>query len=475
MFLMPKTKIIATIGPSSDSEEMMEKLVKAGVSGLRFNMKHNHLDWHRVRIQRVRRIAASLKKPVAIIMDIQGPEVRVSYLPGKKIILKTKEKVFFVHAYQESEEKTITIDSRKLLNSLKKDDKLLLDNGRLIFRVLEKKAGKVKAEVLRGGGLEERRGVNFPEVAVDLPTLKKTDRENLKLAAELDIDFVALSFVRSKKDILILKEELRKLKLSAGVIAKIETKRAIEDFKEIIKVSDGVMVARGDLAIELAFEKVPYFQKEIIRVARSLGKPVIVATEMLESMIKNPQPTRAEVSDVANAVYDSADAMMLSAESASGQYPVEAVETMQRIAAFIEEKRLSDALPIKETDDITEAMVVAAWRLSQSDYARGEKVKAFVVLTDTGRTTRLLSRYRPTLPILALTNDKKVCNQLTLSFGTSCFYLRFPEGTIHSARKVIRFLKEKKALKKGEKVILIHGESWGTIGRTNTVRVQEVY
>ena len=475
MLLMSKTKIIATIGPASDSEKMIEFLIKKGVAGFRFNMKHNSHQWHKARIQKVRKIAYFLKKPVAILMDIQGPEVRVGYLPGKKIILRKGEVVRLTHAYQEGKGKIITIDSHFLLKSLKKGNKVLLDDGRLSLLILEKEKDRLKARVLRGGTLQERKGVNFPETEVGLPTLTKKDRENISLAAKLDVDFIALSFVRTEKDILILKNYIKKLNFSAGVIAKIETKKAIENFEEIINSSDGVMVARGDLAIELAFEQVPFFQKEIIRSARNLGKPVIVATEMLESMVKSPQPTRAEISDVANAVYDSADSVMLSAESASGQYPKEAVETMSRVAAFIETKRPKDKVLIKETDDITEAMVMAAWRLSQSDFAQQEKMKAFVVLTDSGRTAKLLSRYRPKLPILAVTNNKKIRNQLSICFGVKPFYLWFPEGTLHSVRRVIKFLKTRKFLRKGEKVILIHGESWGTIGRTNTVRVQEIY
>lgn len=472
---MPKTKIIATIGPASESEEMITALVKAGVSGFRFNLKHNDLEWHKMRIQKVKKVAQDLRRPVAIIMDIQGPEVRVGYLPGKKVILKKGERIFLAHAYQQSRKKIITIDSQPLLKALKKGNRILLDDGHLILKVLGRKDGKINARVIQGGVLEERKGVNFPEVKVRLPTLSKADLEALSMGAKIGVDYVALSFVRAREDILFLKKEIKKRHLSAGVIAKIETRSAIEDFKEIIKVADGVMVARGDLAIELTFEQVPHFQKEIIRTARSLGRPVIVATQMLESMIKAPQPTRAEVSDVANAVYDSADTMMLSAETASGEYPLEAVRQMNSIASFIESKRPSEKMKIKETEDITEAMVMAACQLAQSDYAKYEKVRSFVVLTDTGRTARLLSRYRAKLAILAVTNDKTVRNQLSLCFGVVPFYLSFPEGTLHSVRKVIKFLKKRRLLKRGEKVILIHGETWGTIGRTNTVKVQEVY
>lgn len=472
---MAKTKIIATLGPASESPEMINNFIKAGVSIFRFNMKHNDLKWHKQRIQRVRRVSHDLKKPVAILMDIQGPEVRVGYLPGRRVVLKKNEEVIFTNYYREGQQKVIMLDNLKLIQSLEKGHQISLANGTLKFEILGNRDGQVKARVIQGGLLEERKGVNFPGIDVDLPTLTNNDLENLKLASSVGVDFVALSFVRSEKDVLFLKKQIKKLGFCALVVAKIETKKAIENFDKIVAVSDAIMVARGDLAVELAYEKVPYFQKEMIRTCRTLGKPVIVATEMLETMTKNPQPTRAEISDVANAVYDSADALMLSGESATGQYPFEAVKTMVQVIDFIESKRPKEIFQIEETDDITEAMAKIAFQLSQSYFAEAEKIKAFVVLTDTGRTPRLLSRYRPNLPIIAIANDPKLRNQLELSYATKGLYFRFPEGTIHSVKKVMAFLKEKNILKKGEKAILIHGESWGTIGRTNTVRVQEVY
>lgn len=471
---MTKTKIVVTVGPACDSEEILEAMIKVGARAFRFNMKHNSQRWHSTRMERLKRAAKKAGEPVAIIMDLQGPEVRVGRFKGRVAEKRIRAGEEYVFAKRENGKKVIPLDSERLIQALHPGDRLLLNGGQLEFEVKKKREGEVVAMALGEGVVEERKGVNFPQLEVDLPTLLKTDLEHLSLAAKEGIDFVALSFIRRAEDIKVLRVEMEKRKVKAGVIAKIETRRAVENFEEILKVVDGVMVARGDLGIEVEIEKVPYLQKEMIRKCRQAGKPVIVATEMLESMVTNLSPTRAEVSDVANAVYDGTDALMLSSETAMGQFPTRVVKMMAQIAEFIEKKRIDEEMKI-ESRDLTEAVVEAAVRLAEKDYKFKKKLVGFVVMTDEGETARLLSRYRNQLPIFGVTQDKKVRDQLCLSFGVVPFYFRFPKGQLHSVKLVLEFLKKKGVLEAGQKVILVHGEGWGTPGRTNAVRIQEVY
>lgn len=471
---MNQTKIVATIGPACDQETVLAEMIRAGVNVFRFNMKHNTQQWHSTRMERVRRVAKRIGIPVAIMMDLQGPEVRIGRFGGRspRIRIRTGEEVLF--GKRNRGRRVIPLDSEKLLQGLKPGDHLLLNEGHLEFEVKKRMGNEVMAVALHGGLIEERKGVNFPQLEVDLPVLLGVDLRHLSLAAKQDIDFVALSFIRRAEDIRILREAMARVGLSAGVIAKIETKKAVDNFEEILAAGDGVLVARGDLGIEIEMEQVPYLQKEMINKCRLAGKPVVVATEMLKSMVEYPRPTRAEVSDVANAVYDGTDALMLSQETAIGKYSVKSVEMMAKIAKFIEGKKVCAETKLPSYD-LTEAVVEAAHGLSQKNFDFRKNLVGFVVMTDAGETARLLSRYRSSLPILAVTENDKVRDQLCLSYGVVPYYYRFPKGELHSTRLVLDFLKKRGVLLRGQKVILIHGEGWGTPGRTNSVRVQEVY
>jgi len=303
--------------------------------------------------------------------------------------------------------------------------------------------------------------------------LVKKDLEFISMANKKDIDFFSYSFVRNKEDVLALRKILKKQGLKAKIVAKIETKQAIDNFEEIVKETDAVMIARGDLGVEISLEQVPFYQKIIVNRCREEAKPVIVATQMLESMIQKPRPTRAEVNDVANAIYEGTDAVMLSAESASGRFPLEAVKTMKKIMAFIEPRSKTPKIKLV-VHNLTEAMTLSASKILTSQYIAEMKVKSFVVFTDTGATPRFLSRLRPTTPIVAITNNKQTRDQLCLSYGVIPFYHKFPQGKIRSTKYALEFLKKKGNLKKGERVVLIYGKQWGTSGGTNTIRVEEV-
>lgn len=472
---MTKTKIIATIGPACDSQEMIEGMIKAGVSVFRFNTKHNTLKWHSERMARVKKASQKLGVPVAILLVLRGPELRIGTFKDGQIELREDEIVNFVSEEKNNGKKNIVVDQLALIKGLKPGNTIYLDDGFLETKVIKvlPENREVIAKVIEGGVLKSNKGINFPNTNLNLPSLVKRDLEFLSMPAKKDIDFLSYSFVRNKKDILKLREIIKKEGLKAKIIAKIETKQAVDNFEEIVKEADAIMVARGDLGIEIPLEKVPLYQKMIIKRCREEAKPVIVATQMLESMIKKPRPTRAEVTDVANAVYEATDALMLSAESASGCFPLKAIETMRRIAGFIESKREIPKINFN-IRSLTEAITLSAYRIMTSQYITKMKIKSFVVFTDTGATARFLSRLRPTTPILAITDDQKVRDQLCLSYGVIPFYRKFPQGQIRSTKYALKYLKKKGVLKKGEQTILIYGKHWGIPGGTNTIRVEEV-
>ena len=465
------TKIIATVGPSCDSEKHLEQMIKAGVSVFRFNMKHNTQQWHSARMARVRKAAKKLGTPVAILMDLQGPEIRIGSFTDGQIKLDKDEQVIF--ALKPGLQKTIILNNLKLLCSLKTGQRIFLDDGRFEFEIVKAGRQSVAAKVVQGGILTDHKGVNIPELSLELPTLLEKDLQNISVAAKNDVDWLALSYVRSAKDIVNLKKAMKKQKLNARIIAKIESPRALENIDEIIASTDAVMIARGDLAIEISPERVPYFQKEIITACRLAGKPVITATQMLHSMIDNYRPTRAEVSDVANAVYDGSDALMLSAETASGQYPLMAVGIMAKTASFIETKREEEIIE-REFVNQTDAIVDVACKLADDFNRFGKSISKFIVLTEGGHTARLLSSYRPKLPIIAVTQDKQVRDQLCLSYAVTPVYRRFPQGQIFSVGRILRRLKSKGYLKAGERVIVVYGKIWGKPGKTNTIKLETI-
>lgn len=469
--LLSKTKIVATVGPACDSQEILEKMILAGVSVFRFNTKHGTHQWHNERMMRVKKASLKVNKPVAILMDLQGPELRIGNLKGDKLELKKGEKVYF-SPKEYLNKKTIIFDYPKILKRIQVNQKIFLADGLFELRVIKNEGGNILAEVLEGGTLYSKKNITLPGVNLDLPTLIKRDLENISLAAKNDVDFIALSFVRNKEDIEILRRVLKENNLEAKIIAKIELQEAIKNFEEILLASDGVMVARGDLGVQIPIEKVPFYQKLIIQRCRDVGKPVITATQMLESMIKNPRPTRAEVNDIANTVYDGTDAIMLSAESATGNYPLRAVEVMTKIASFIEEKREASFNNFIGEDQ-TAAIVLSAYNLINSFFKNDPLFKGFCVFTETGRTVRYLSRLRPSYPIYAFSQSEKVRDQLCLSWGVTPFFIK--KKNINSGipqKEAVFILKERGLIKKGEKIIMIYGSHWGVPGKTNTLKIE---
>ncbi|MBI3984318.1 MAG: pyruvate kinase [Candidatus Levybacteria bacterium] len=473
--MQKQTKIIATIGPSTDSEEKIEELIGLGVNVFRFNFKHSDLEWHSERIDRVKRIAKKLNSSIATLLDLQGPEVRLS-LPFDKIVIEIGEKVLVSKALGISE-KGISFNPPDIISSLRQGQKVSADDGLFQF-IVRIENGKTYLQSLSSGILLNKKTINIANLDFDFPVLHDGDRIGLKLAKEKEIDFVALSFVRSTKDIAYLKKEMKKLNLKASIVAKIETPKAILDIENIVAQSDVIMIARGDLGVELSLEEVPFYQKQIIRDCIQKGIPVITATQMLESMTQRPIPTRAEVSDVANAVYDFTDSVMLSGETASGKYPIQAVSIMTKVVSYSENKnRVPDIRNVfsYELSDTSQMVCDSAFNLYKVLKIKKETVKGFLIFTESGKTARMLSRYRPHVPIFAFCPKDDLVRKLSLSYGVMPIYQdsldKKSEITKSDIEKALTKIKDANLCKKGDNFIALHGDHWTSKSGTSTIRV----
>ncbi len=470
------TKIVATIGPACESEEMIEKLITAGVNVFRFNFKHNTVEWHGDMIERVNKVAKRMGVRIGTLIDLQGPEIRINIAAGE-LDLKIGEEILLDEETLKNDAKGFTISHPEIIEHLEQDQGCVVDDGAFEFEVV-KKNGKTYLKCLSKGILKQRKSMVIPGADFPFPVLIDRDFDGLKLAKLKEIDFVALSFVRSAEDVKMLRKEMKKYGVEAKVVSKIETQLALDELDDIVDASDGVMVARGDLGVELPIEQVPYQQKMMIKKSIEKGKFVITATQMLESMIKSPIPTRAEVSDIANAGYDLTDATMLSGESAFGEYPLKAVEVMAKTLRFNETKFFSDSrLQFDYERDGTDSMVCdAAYDLFLEMRARGEEVAGFIVFSHTGQTVKILSSLRPDKPIVAFCKDSKVAESLTVSYGVLPIvmgkkYKKNEQVTQDHVLAGIRYLEDMGVAKKGERFIVMHGDVWDVAGGTSTVKL----
>ena len=480
---MKLTKIVATIGPSSESEEMIQKLIRAGVNVFRFNFKHNTPDWHARTIEKVKRVGEQMDKVVGVLLDLQGPELRVE-MNQEFIDLSAGERIVLGEAVVEGREKGFWLTHKEVVEYLKVDQTLFAEDGSFEFKVVERLDDKnVVLEVVRGGRLKVKKNCNIPGADFPFPVLIDKDYEGLKIAANHQVDYIALSFVRSRADVMFLKKEMDKLGAKAKVVSKIESRLAINNIDEIVKVSDGVMVARGDLGVELPIEQVPYYQKVIIRKCIEKGKTVITATQMLQSMVHSPVPTRAEVSDVANAVFDQTDAVMLSAESATGEYPEEVVKVMAKTVRFNEKQDTYDTRERYDFEIIDREQLVCdgAYDFYITSFLNNRLMEfvGIVAFSETGRTVLNLSRYRPNVPIFAFVPNERVRDGLSAVRGVMPFCVKElgKEGNeVERAdiEKVKQFLLDKKFVQKGSNLILVHGDIWKQKGGTSTVRVIQI-
>jgi len=477
---MKKTKIVATIGPASESEIMLTNLVKAGLNVCRLNFSHGTHEEHAVRVKNIHAVAEKTGLPLAILQDLSGPKIRIGDFYQERVMLK-KGSIFTLTTQAcVGDETKASITYKGLPKEIKKGDPILLDDGKKRLEVLEVKGDEIKCRVIVGGETKGRRGVNLPGVSLNISCLTAKDKKDLVFGVIHKVDFFALSFVRRPSDIRELRAILAKEKATGKIIAKIETEEAIENIDAIIAEADGVMVARGDLAVEVPAEQVPILQKMIIEKCNAAGKPVIVATQMMESMIKSPVPTRAEVSDVANSVLDGADAVMLSEESALGEFPVETVAMMAKVAGMVEqnyphrEALYGDIFSVKHGDENGYKDIVDAVTFAAVTTAAAVGAKAIIALSESGLTARMVSRFRPAQPIIAMSPKSHVVRQLELVFG--CFPARIENfTTITEVMSAVRvYMLKNKLAKKGDKVVLAAGIPFGHTGGTNTVKVEVI-
>ncbi len=465
---MTFTKIVATIGPASQTTEKISELLDAGARVFRLNLKHNTRDWHSKMIHRIRTVAKSKKINVGILLDIKGPEIRIGKFEQGHALLEPGNEITLTSKGELGNRKKIIVKNQELIESLKPGHTFYIDDGYFEFSV--KKAGKeVVAKIVRGGVLHDNKSMNFPELNLEIPTIGPEDRLNVKLGIKHKVEFFALSFVRDEKDIQLLRK-ITGPKIQ--IISKIERPAAITNFDQILEASDAIMVARGDLGIEIPLHMVPIVQKMLIAKSRDSGKPVITATQMLESMIGNSRPTRAEVSDVANAIIDGTDAVMLSAESASGKYPVQAVKMMSEIDRDVNNAQVNVYRPVHvKPRSTTEAIAQAVDTLSRNPL----NFKAIILLTETGRTARAIAKFHPSQPIYAYTENPLTEGQLALAWGVTGKYMSFKGKTQEKIfRDVLTELGKSKELKKGDYTICICGKNIGKENLTNSITILQV-
>lgn len=469
---MPNTKIVATLGPSSDSPDLIRRLLEAGVDVFRLNSSHGTQEEHSERIRNVRQISVKFGNHAGILFDLQGPKIRLEKFEGGGCELVTGSTFTITIEHVLGNPERASTSYSRFAKDVKPGSRVLLADGAIELRALKTDGTSVRLEVISGGRIGDNKGINLPGVQISAPSLTEKDLADLQFAIESGVDMVALSFVRTADDVRRLREQLKSHEARIPIVAKIEKPQAWENIDSILDEADGVMVARGDLGVEMALEKVPFIQKTIIRRARRRSKFVITATQMLESMIDNSTPTRAEVSDVANAIYDGTDAVMLSAETSIGKHPVEAVNFMARIATESERSLRARGFqdpPRSPNPTYAEILADAAYHA-----ARDASVCAIVVFTASGSSARLISRYRPPDRIYAITPDEAVARQLSVQYGVSAILAPDPASTDEMLTLSDSLLLERAHLKRGDSIVFVAGQPIGRPGTTNLMKLHRI-
>ena len=472
------TKILSTLGPATATKDRIRQLILAGADAIRLNFSHSNYDTHKELFELTREVSSDLGRIITIVQDLQGPKIRIGALPNGPVFLRPADQITLTTEALKPGDERIPVGYKKFATDVEPGNTILIDDGLLSLRVEEVKGKNVLCTIIHGGLLKEKKGINLPGTSISEPSLTEKDLRDLEFGLKLGVDYVALSFVRSAKDVLDLKKIIRRKRKSTPVIAKIEKVEAVRELDPIIDAADAIMVARGDLGVEMPGHIVPLLQKRIIKRCKDLGKPVITATQMLESMVSNPRPTRAEASDVANAVFDGTDVVMLSAETSVGAYPVEAVMVMDDIIQTTE-----SAIPYGELDgDHLEPLPEEQKRFTESAVAAKAatmateiRAAAVLCLTYSGMTARVMSRRRPGIPIIAITQNKDVCRSLGLYSGIFALTIEESLQTTEEAVKVM----EKAALKagvirKGDLIIITTGYPLDAKASTNMMVVQRV-
>jgi pyruvate kinase len=468
---MRRAKIVATLGPATRSPEAIKRLIQAGTNVVRVNLSHGDVGDHEKAVRLVRAIADELKTPVGVLADLQGPKIRTGTFAKGQVDLIKGNKFTITTQPVKGDENVVSTTYAGLPKDVRVGDFILLDDGRLKLEVVESLDHEVVTEVIHGGVLSNNKGINLPGVAVGVPALSEKDTEDLRWALKAGCDWVALSFVRRGSDVEPVREIMAEVGVSTPVIAKIEKPQAVAQLEQIIESFDAIMIARGDLGIETPLEQLPLLQKRAINLARLAAKPVIVATQMLESMLKSPQPSRSDVSDIANAVLDGADALMLSGETSVGEFADQAVATMARIIEHVEESTLSQRseLGISANTSTERAVTRAAVQVAKSVGAT-----YLATFTETGRAAQYVAMHRSPTPLLAFTPDPKTLNRLTLVWGCDPQLTETVDHTDDMVEQVDAWLLANQVLRQGELVVLVAGVPPGVPGTTNGMRVHRV-
>ncbi len=471
---MKKTKIVCTIGPSTDDDNILREMMKNGMDVARFNFSHSEHDVHKKRFEQVCRLRDELGLNIATLLDTKGPEVRLRTFEKGSAVINDGDSFTLTTRDVKGDETICSITFGNLPKDISVGTAILIDDGAIELCAQSVNSTDIVCKVVRGGKISDHKGINVPDVNLSMPYISDADMKDLEFGAKMGFDYIAASFVRTGADVIYLRKFTQSLGwFNPRIIAKIENAQGVENIDEILQAADGIMVARGDMGVEIPFEKIPAIQKELIKKAYNAGKNVITATQMLESMISNARPTRAEITDVANAIYDGSSAIMLSGETAAGKYPVEAVKTMSRIAETTEGaidyigrfKKHADDLDPTITDAIAHASVTTAHDL---------KAAAILTVTKSGGTARTLSKFRPNCPIIALTTDETTCHQLSLSWGIESGLMDEKDNTDQLIEHAIQVSLDKGYLKKGDLVVITAGVPLGISGTTNLLKVERV-
>jgi len=468
---MRRAKIVATLGPSTSTQESITALVAAGMDVARLNLSHGDYADHEAAYRMVRTASDATGRSVGILADLQGPKIRIGRFAEGPILLKPGDVFTVTTRDVPGDHESVSTSHQSLPEDVKSGDRVLLDDGRITVEVTSVDGPDVHTTVIEGGRLSDNKGFNLPGSAMNIDALTAKDIADLRWALATGVDLIALSFVRSAADIEPVHRIMDEVGVRIPILAKIEKPQAVENLKEIIAAFDGIMVARGDLGVELPLEQVPMVQKRAIQMCREAGKPVIVATQMLESMIASTRPTRAEASDVANAVLDGTDALMLSGETSVGSHPVTVVETMSRIIEVIEKQALHQLPPLTTTDMVSTARALTYAAVNVAGNIHASHLIAF---TETGRSARLIARWRSATPLLAFTPDPRVRSQLSLVWGVETFLVSQVQHTDDMVRQVDRALLDIGRAHVGERVVIVAGVPPGIPGTTNGMRVHKM-
>lgn len=471
--ILRKTKLVGTIGPATRSRQMIEKLVRAGMNVARLNFAHGTHDEHAEVIRTIREVASRLSLPIAILQDLPGPKLRTGGLAKERVRLKEGAYFSLTGAPVTGNEQRVSVSFPGMFDDIRVGDIVFINDGAIQLKVLSVGGGEARCKVVVGGALTGQRGLNVPGVKLNIPSVTDEDLQHLAFGIEQGVDFVAVSFVRAAEDILEVRRFMAKKRAAIPVIAKIEKHEAVADIDRIITAADGVMVARGDLGVEIPLPEVPVVQKQIVQKCNEAGKPVVVATQMLESMINAVRPTRAEVSDVANAIFDGADAVMLSGETAIGKYPVETVKMMAGIVSEAEKVLPYELILLEKGEQVAaqtdDAISYAACRIAQQ-----LKSACIVAFTSSGSTARRVSRYRPEVPILALTSNTAIINRLALAWGIEPYLVAAPTSVDMMFQEAVQLALKTGIARKSDLIVITAGIPMGKSGSTNLVKVHKV-